>query len=928
MADPVDRAPNAHRLLVRVCGAITAATGVTALVGWSLALPLLTSFGSNYIPVAPSTAVLFAMYGVAVFLRADHPQAREPFWTGVVLSVAGAGVAGVLLVSFFLGRLSDAEHLGFSITGTIGQAPIGYMSPITAVCFLLASVSFLASLPLPGRAPWKTRLAFWSAGLLLAVGTVLSLSYLFGTPLLYAGSIVPPAAPTSVACAVLGIGLLRLAAPRGWAPVAPTEPATRGWHLLVAVFVLLSIGIVGIGYLYFRGQAQQIRTNVERQLSAIAALKVDELVHYRQERLGDARLFLGNLTFSNMVREYLDQPDAAATKLRLETWLANYRNSQRYERLLLDAQGGVRLASPAGQSGVSSVILRRIPEILRSDQIVVQDFYRDEYDDQRICLTLLVPVFSELSGHQPLGILALTIDTGIYLYPLIARWPAPSPSLETSIVRREGNDVVFLNDLRFQPHTALSLRFPVSRTDLPVVMAASGRTAIVDGWDHRGVPIIAAVRPVPDSPWFLMTRIDTAEAYAPMEQRLGLTFLLVAGLLVASATGVGTLWRQQQDRSSRQRVAAERERAWLQDVIARSLNEIYVFDPETLRFRFVNRGAWSNIGYSQEELAGLTPVDLKPAFTEETFRAMLQPLRTSERRVHVFETLHRRKDGSQYPVEVHLQLVDANTGSVFLAVVNDISDRKQAEAELRRAQRMESVGRLAGGFAHDFNNLLTVIRGSSELATLQLKPGSPLAGPLRDIQLASDKATALTRQLLTMSRKQAVQMVVLNLNEVIAEVETMLRSLIGGHLELAVVAAPDLGRVKADRSLIEQVLMNLTANARDAMPDHGVVTIETRNVELDEQHASGHLSTPPGSFVVLAVSDTGVGMDDATLARIFEPFFTTKGPKEGTGLGLATVYSIVQQCGGGIQVETAIGRGARFLIYLPRFEEAAPEVRS
>jgi two-component system cell cycle sensor histidine kinase/response regulator CckA len=266
----------------------------------------------------------------------------------------------------------------------------------------------------------------------------------------------------------------------------------------------------------------------------------------------------------------------------------------------------------------------------------------------------------------------------------------------------------------------------------------------------------------------------------------------------------------------------------------------------------------------------------------------------------------------------------------LLAMMADIGvklgqfiERRQLEGQLRQSQKMEAVGQLAGGIAHDFNNVLTVITGYSQLLLARVGPGNPLCGELEEIRKAGDRAAALTRQLLAFSRRQVLAPKVLNLNDVLASIEGMVRRLIGEDMEMMTILYPSLGLVKADPGQIEQVIVNLAVNARDAMPQGGKLTIETANVVLDEIRTSKQVTIPAGLYVMLAVSDTGHGMDSGTQAHIFEPFFTTKEKGKGTGLGLATVYGIVKQSDGYITVYSEPGRGAAFKIYLPQAEAVA-----
>jgi PAS domain S-box-containing protein len=285
-----------------------------------------------------------------------------------------------------------------------------------------------------------------------------------------------------------------------------------------------------------------------------------------------------------------------------------------------------------------------------------------------------------------------------------------------------------------------------------------------------------------------------------------------------------------------------------------------------------------------------------------------------------------RKDGAAIVARISgRSIANGKTGGTFEIFMEDVTETRTLELQFRQAQKMEAIGRLAGGIAHDFNNLLMVISGYSEFLLERLGPDPRLRGPAQEISNATQRATSLTRQLLAFSRKQMLAPKVLDLNEVVAENLKMLTRMIGEDIDLVMVPGPGLGAVRADPGQIDQVIMNLAVNARDAMAQGGKLTIETANVTLDENFARTHTPLTAGDYIMLAISDTGVGMDGETQSRIFEPFFTTKGAK-GTGLGLSTVYGIVKQSGGFIFVDSQPQRGTAFRTYFPRVdgrEEAA-----
>jgi PAS domain S-box-containing protein len=383
--------------------------------------------------------------------------------------------------------------------------------------------------------------------------------------------------------------------------------------------------------------------------------------------------------------------------------------------------------------------------------------------------------------------------------------------------------------------------------------------------------------------------------------------------------------RERAEQSVRESEEALREaNQTLQSLVQTSPLAIIALDLEG-NVKSWNSAAERIFGWSEKEVIGLR-IQIIPEDEWDGFYNSLD-ITCKAGTFTGFETTRMRKDGSLIDVSLSAApLVDgrgAINGSVV--VIADITERKHLEEQFRQAQKMEAIGRLAGGVAHDFNNLLTAIIGYSQLALGRLDRKDPMRKEIEEIERAGQRAAGLTNQLLAFSRRQVLQPQVLDLNAVVVDLAKMLERLIGEDIVLATSLAPDIGFVKADRGQIEQIIMNLGVNSRDAMPDGGKLTIETFNADLDESYTAEHINARPGPHVVLALSDNGCGMDKETQSNVFEPFFTTKERGKGTGLGLSTVYGIVNQSGGHIGLYTELGKGTTFKIYLPRLEEAGEE---
>ncbi|MCX5653772.1 MAG: PAS domain S-box protein, partial [Planctomycetota bacterium] len=410
------------------------------------------------------------------------------------------------------------------------------------------------------------------------------------------------------------------------------------WHLLV-VFTLLAAGIVAVGYIYYHGYEQHHCTEVERQLLAIAELKTDELVDWRRDRMGDAAVFFKNAAFSALVRRHFGKPDDAEAQSQLRSWLGQFQAGLSYGRVfLLDARDVVRMQVPDTPEPLAPHLPRDAAETLRSGKITFLDFHRGAPDGP-IHLTILVPILDEEDGNRPLGVLAIQIDPAAYLYPFISRWPTPSPTAETLLVRRDGADALFLNELRFQKNTALVLHAPLTRKEQPAVMAALGQEGIVEGTDYRGVAVVAAVRAVPDSPWFLVARMDASEVHAPARERLWIVIVLVGALLLGAGAALGAAWRHQSVLFYKEKfhaAAALRESEEKYRILFQTMAQGVVYQSADGKIISANPAAERILGLTLDEMQGLTSIDPRWRATHE--------------------------DGSDFPGQTHPAMVALQTG--------------------------------------------------------------------------------------------------------------------------------------------------------------------------------------------------------------------------------------------------------------------------
>jgi two-component system, cell cycle sensor histidine kinase and response regulator CckA len=677
-------------------------------------------------------------------------------------------------------------------------------------------------------------------------------------------------------------------------------------------------------------------------------------------------------------------PGATALK-RVRGLFDDYNRVYQYAAVcLLDREGQIVLEATDSIRWTTVVGSAQFKELVRA--VVRSRHYTVDtvqLSSEERALIFVMPVFPGIAANRsgpgptsPLGVVAILDPLARELIPLL-RSEHVSPNAETLLFWLQNSEGRYVSPRRY-PSSGSAHRVPSLDTlQRAVPLADEEDTVFGEFFDYRGVAVIAAMQKIPSLDSVIVCKVDREEAFADFHRTVRLQVMAAAATL---AVYVGLiLWRrrnaaaramkerlehQQAILSERLRTEAllrtlndtletkvaertaqlakanerlrleldERERAEhalraseesYRDLIENAGDIIYTHDLQG-NFTSLNKAGERCLGYTREEILRANVVKIVADEYQELARQMTLPAPGDPQATYELETI--AKDGRRLILEVRPRVIYEDGKPVGIqGIARDLTERKRLEQQFLQAQKMEAVGRLAGGIAHDFNNLLTIILGYCEVALDQLPRESRLNQQLTEIRNAGKRAASLTAQLLAFSRRQVVTPQVLDIDTVVSDMDSMLRRLIGEDIDLTTKLGVGPGRVKADRGQIEQVILNLAVNARDAMPLGGSLTIETTSTNVGDTSAPPQVLVRPGFYVMLLVRDTGHGMDAQTQAHIFEPFFTTKEKDKGTGLGLATVYGIVKQAGGYVWAESAPGRGTTFKILLPQENGATPQ---
>ena len=881
--DTVERLGTRARRILVGTGLAVLGLGSAVLVGWSVGNATLVQVRPTFPPMVVGTAFGLVACGAGLLALAFERR-RAAASAGLV----AAGLGAAKLLEYLGGWNLGVDRLWMTQGLALGSIEPLRMSADTAVCLVLVG-GCLVTVGAGRTSRWLSALGPMASVVVVVLGMNALLGYLFDTQTAFFGQ--HPSAMaihTAAGLAAVGAALLLFA----WETVPPAPGGARRWLPML-------VGVAGLMVALIQWQALrgQERAQVGRETEIAAADIRSQLTAY----VNNMVFALGRMAWR------LGTGAAASTDWWAGDALLYVRDFRGLQAVAV-VDGALRLSvvEPAGQAATVLAALaaeasRRTFEtaLARRQAMLTPGVV---LPDGTIGMLVCVPVPGSGKTDVVVSLLQYRslLDSALSR-PVIAGYSVAILDATREVYRRGGGDDNELGWAREASVTLFGTRWRVR------VWPSPGRQSTPYGRLNKLVLIGGLA-------WALLLGITM---HLMLEARTRTHDVEAAGQQLREEVA-----RRALAETERQRIAQAQERAEIRfrGLLESASDGIIAADADG-RIVVVNSQIETMFGYSREDLFGQPVEMLLPGHLRESHIHHRQEFYAApSKRPMGLGRRHlaaRRKDGTEFPTEISLSPLRTDEGLFVMAVVRDVTDRNRLEDQLRQAQKMETVGRLAGGIAHDFNNSLTAIMGYADLVSTELPEGSSSQQGLKEIIKAAEQAGRLTHQLLAFSRKQLVQPIVLSLNAVIGGMEGILRRLISEDVSLSTVLHPSLYAVQADVGQIEQILMNLVANAGDAMPLGGRLTIETANVELDEAYARPRLDVTPGLYAMLAVSDTGHGMDQETQIHIFEPFFTTKQGNKGTGLGLATVYGIVKQSGGYVFVYSELNRGTSFKVYLP-----------
>ncbi len=670
---------------------------------------------------------------------------------------------------------------------------------------------------------------------------------------------------------------------------------------LIFIFSLLSVALITTGYFYYKYQVAYLTKEKQGELAAIVDLKVNQIVAWRQERTADADVILNDQFFAAKVEDWLGGAKEPALKEEIHNYLASLIIHQYKSIVLLDPQGTARLSIPEENRRISLHPQELARRALETRQPVFSDLYRSE-DSKAIQLSLLVPLLAVRGGHKrAVGVVLLSLDPKQFLYPLVQSWPTPSRTSEILLVRRQGNEVAVLNELRYRKDTALNLRFPLSEPRLPAAMAARGEKGVVEGIDYQGVPVIAALAPVPDSPWFLVGKVNAGELYAPLREHFLLVVIFLTISIWAAGISVALIWRNQQARFYRRQYEVERERRSLAqryEYLTRHANDIILLADQDQKIVEANEQAVVAYGYVRDELLKLHFADLHPPETRPALEGYLREVAQNGSRV--FEIMQHHKSGATFPAEISCCIMDMEGQKFFQNIIRNISERKQSEDALRESEK----------------NLRYL---SSQLLTSQETERKRIAAELHDglgqaLMVAKMRLKVIERSLPAGESKEECVELIKYINELIENIRRLSHDLMPSILE-------DLGLQAALQHLLDEFSrytgIRLSTDLDDMQalfsPEKQLIMYricqESLNNITKHAHAtevSVAMKRQPGG-ISFRLEDNGEGFD-------VQKVLSSDSRKR--GMGLATLEERVRMMGGSLEILSQIGIGTRISFFI------------
>jgi PAS domain S-box-containing protein len=670
-----------------MCAAMSGVVAVVAWCSWWHGNWWIGTLGADYVPMAPSTAFLFVLLGGAMVLHQYWPS-----WLGTRVFSYMAG-AVVLLFSVFV----TAQYLGGAAlplrdwlshpTATVNGFRIGVMAPVTAKMFLLAAVAWLFLLP-----PLVNRRFFQLAGAglglsVLLTGLVVIVGYSMGKPLYYTGDTIPMAWLTAVAFVFLGLALLFGNALTSCSRLASgLAGASRQFGGgLVIFFLLVAVMITISGFFFLQQQQLRAGEDAQTELKVIADQKARQISEWRRRCLADARRIKESPFATRAIGAFVAGPESDTQRAEMVAWLKSTREHGRFERVLIvDTQRLVRAVFPVENNELDPKLKGNISNAIQSNRTVIVDLHTSSKIPTSFEMDILVPV-TVPGGSRPVAVVVLEIDAGKFLFPLLRSWPTRSQTGEAFLVRREGNDVVYLSELRHHKAAALKLRVPVSKEHLPEAMAARGEEGVVEASDYRDTPVLAVTKRIRHSTlWFLVTKQDQSEVYAALNRQVLIVGFLGVGVLLGVALGVSLLWRAHEHRHLQQQLMMTERIAHL----VKTANDIIVLLDENWNIVEANDRAAEKYGYTREELLRMNIRELRAPEEQAKFDQQLKQVDTQGM---LLETRHRRKDGATFPIESSVRAVQIEGRRYFEGIIRDITERKQLEQELLRMNRLHTA---------------------------------------------------------------------------------------------------------------------------------------------------------------------------------------------------------------------------------------------